>query len=140
MKNYLSIITIMFVFLSCGKSEITAPNLKEQLIGRWEAVEYSWVNQEGNREYHTFGSDGDFEAEYSIGIDYSSGFELMTDNTLDLIWYAENKGQFFSWNITDEHLIIDNGTLDFIIINVNEKILDLEFNNGNETYKMIRLE
>lgn len=140
MKKYLSIITIMVIILSCGKDEITTPNLEEQqLIGRWEAIEYSWVNQEGDREYYTFGPNGDFEAEYSIGIDYSSGFELMTDNRLDLIWYGENKGQFFLWNITDEHLIIDDGTLDFTIININESILNLEFNNGNNTYKMTRL-
>lgn len=140
MKNYLSIITIMIVFLSCSKDEIVIPNLEEQLIGRWEAIESSWVNQEGSREYYTFGPDGDFEMEYSIGIDYSSGFELMTDNRLDLIWFGENKEQFFFWKISKEHLIIDGGTLDFTIINVTESVLDLEFNNGNNTYKMRKLE
>lgn len=140
MKKYLSGITLIIIFFSCNKDEAVIPNIEEQLIGRWEAIEYSWVNQEGIIEYHTFGPDGDFEMEYSIGIDYSSGFELMEDNKLDLIWGGQNKGRFFSWNVSNQHLIVDEGTLDFTIISITESVLDFEFNDGNNTYKMIRLE
>ncbi len=142
-KNILIFIITVSLLVSCNSDDNTktsTPSLEEQLIGRWEAIEYSWVNSDGIREYSTFGPDGDFEVEYSIGIDYSSGFELMEDNLLDLIWYGENKEQFFSWNIENNNLIIDNGTLTFTVISVSESILNIEFDNGNKTYKMKRLE
>ncbi|WP_187696085.1 hypothetical protein, partial [Xanthovirga aplysinae] len=101
--------------------------------------ERSWIDQDGNSQFLTFGENGDFEAEYSIGLDYSSGFDLRENNILDLIWYGKNKEQFFSWYLEGNHIIIDDGTLEFTVLSVNETTLELEFNEGNSTYSMVKL-
>ncbi len=138
---FLNILIIVIILSSCEKKDgIIESNVEEQLIGRWEAIEYSWIDSNGNQQYLTFGENGDFKSEYSIGIDYSSGFELMEKNRLDLIWESKNKEQFYTWKLIDKQIIIDEGTLDFTIISVNESELNLIFNNGKNTYKMIKLE
>ncbi len=141
--NYyaIALLSIMSFLLSCSKDDAMAsPNLEEQLIGRWEIVETTVVNDDGIRETLAWGLNTELGHYYFFVMDYSSGFELMANSTLDLIWRNENKAQFFPWSLEGEELIIDGGTARFSITSVTSSTLELSFDNGNETYTLTRLE
>ena len=139
MRQFYLFLIAISTLTSCNNDVEVEPILNNQLIGRWQAIEYTYYQTNGQPDTLTFGESGDFPVEYSIGIDYSSGFELQKNDTLDLIWSGRNKGQFFHWKLEGKDLIIDQGTLVFTIIGINDSTLNLEFNNQKNTYKMEKL-
>ena len=139
MKNLtLVAILILTISISCSKEQQTNP-LEDQLIGRWETTESTYVI-DGEAITTTFGPDGNFPAEYSIGIDYSSGFDLQENSVLDLIWYSQNKRRFFTWELEEDILIIDEGRLSFKVLRLERDTAEFELLDGTRRHKMARLD
>jgi len=140
MKNQILILSILITTLSCSNEENHPLYTKEQVIGRWEAIESTETDIDGNIIHTTYGPNGDIECAYTIGLDYSSGFDLMANDTLDLIWYSINKQTLFPWSFSNNHLIINRGSLNFTITNLEGNIMDISDTSRAITYKMARLE
>lgn len=142
MKKALIVITLAIFIVGCKKGNISPTNnLEEKLIGRWETYESVYTNPDGQQIIYTFGEDEDdfSTCEYSIGLEYSSGFELQENNVLDLIWCGGNKKQYFHWELTDKQMTIDSGSLVFSVNMINDTIVEFDNNNRSRLHKMIKL-
>lgn len=143
MKKRIILLLPVCVLLACNSPLLNQDRrLETNLLGRWEAVEAVFTSASGEETSMTFGEDGDFQAAYSIGLDYSSGFDLLEENVLDLIWYSANKEQYFHWEVEDRKLRIDSGKLVFDILEVEENWIEIVQHGENESnwWRMERLD
>ncbi len=135
MKKIITAVVLSTLFLGCGNEDVNpSAELESKLLGKWEITEKTFINDEGQKITYTYGENGDFKVAYTIGIDYSSGFELKENNILDLIWGGRNKDQFFSWHVSNQELIIDGGTLTFEIIELDDSMLEIEVKHYDEKH------